>query len=315
MSSLHAKGPPAAVVLLVCAVLLGTMTHPASAVVEGITEVELGRPMSCMAVGPSDEVYGWEEHSLLVSYDRGDTWQTLRTFPDTIGCRGLFVNSTGSTFLGLTRTGRLCVTHPGPPRMWDEPLVYECSDCTPNINNSTMWKMCEDGRGRLYIGEYGGSWSDTCAFIHRSTDGGLTWKTIYEGTGRHVHFISYDVWHNALYASIGDGEGRQQIIKSRSAGATWDTLGIAGCLAQPTSMVSTERHRVFGSDCGEQVNCIYRTEDDIAFETTLSLSGQKNGYVWDMAGDGERLILAGTVGVMDVWSAPALYASLDGGST
>ena len=304
-----------AVLLVVCALLLSAAPGTANAVVDGVSEVLLGRALSCVAVGPYDEVYGWEDHSLIVSYDYGDTWETVRTFPDSIDCRGLFVNSAGSTFLGLTRTGKLMVTHRGMPRVWDESLTYGCSDCTPNTNNSTMWKMCEDNRKRVYVGEYGGAWSDTCAFIHRSSDGGQTWTTVYEGAGRHVHFVRYDVWQNAIYAGIGDGEGRQRIIRSRSGGASWDTLSISGCMAQPTDMISTESHRIFGSDCGNDVNSIYRTADDETFETTLLLDGLRDAYVWDIGGDAESFIIAGTVARMETWSAVALYASLDGGAT
>jgi len=276
------QDPLRAVLLLVCTLLLGAAPGSAVAAMEGVTETLLDPALSCMAVGPYDEVYGWEDHSLVVSYDYGDTWETVRTFPDTIDCRGLFVNSAGSTFLGLTRTGTLLMTYRGPPRVWKEPLVYECSDCTPNTNNSAMWKMCEDGRKRLYIGEYGGAWSDTCAYIHMSGDGGQTWTTIFEGTGRHIHFLRYDRWQNAVYASMGDGDGRQLIVKTRNGGATWDTLDISGCLAQPTDMVATETHRVFGSDCSEIENRIYRTSDDKIFETTLLLEGQKDAYVWEL---------------------------------
>ncbi len=315
MSRYCVPGSPRVLLLLAWTLLLCAAPGPAYALIDGVSEICLDRALSCVAIGPSDEVYAWENHSLLVSFDYGDTWETLRTFPDSIGCRGLFVNSAGSTFLGLTRTGKLMVTHRGTPRVWDESLTYGCSDCTPNTNNSAMWKMCEDNRKRLYIGEYGGGWSDTCAFIHRSNDGGQTWTTVYEGSGRHVHFVRYDRWQNAVYAGIGDGEGRQQIIKSRSGGASWDTLHIGGCLAQPTDMMATPTHRIFGSDCGSDVNRIYRTTDDEIFETALLLDGQRNTYVWVIGGDPERLIIAGTVALMDTWSAAALYASRDGGAT
>ena len=114
---------------------------------------------------------------------------------------------------------------------------------------------------------------------------------------------------------MGDGDGRQLIIKTRNAGATWDTLDISGCLAQPTDMVATESHRIFGSDCGEVENRIYRTADDETFETTLLLDGQKDAYVWDMGGDPESFIIAGTVARMGTSSAVALYASRTGGAT
>ena len=110
-----------------CIVLLCATPRTTGAYVEGVVETPLDRALSCVALGPSDEVYGWENHSLLVSNDRGDTWQTIRTFPDSIGCRGLFVNSASSIFLGLTRTGKLCVSHRGYPRVWDEPLTCQQS--------------------------------------------------------------------------------------------------------------------------------------------------------------------------------------------
>lgn len=279
------------------------------------SEVPLCRALSCVALGPADLVYGWEYHSLISSCDHGETWQTIRTFPDSVGCRGLFINSAGSVFLGLTRTGSLCAGHPGTPWVWDEPLVYECSACSPNTNNSAMWKMCEDADANLYVGEYGGAWSDTCAFIHRSHDGGLTWTTVYEGTGRHIHFVRYDPWQDALYAGMGDGVGRQQVLRSLDAGASWQSLSISGCLAQPTDVAFTATHRIFGSDCGDAENCIYRTSDDETFETVLLLDGLRDAYIWDMAGDTEDFIIAGTRAKLVGGSAVALYTSGDGGAT
>jgi hypothetical protein len=176
-----------------------------------------------------------------------------------------------------------------------------------------MWKMGENGFGNLFAGEYGGAWSDTCAFIHVSDDGGHTWSIAYECCSRHVHFVSVDPNTDRVYASIGDGPGRYRLIASDDGGQVWNVLYAEDCLAQPISVAFTPDSRVFGSDCGVMSNMIYATSDDETFDARLLLSGERDSYVWDMSVNADGYIYAGTKAKLasgsDVW----MYASYDGG--
>lgn len=280
-----------------------------------IQEVPLAMPFSAIEVAPGDVVYGWSGHVLWGSSDRGGTWEQIRAFPDTVDCAGLFVGGSGDVFVGVTKQGCLWKGMPGTPWSWSAPLVFTCNSCASSSDNSRMWKMCEDNSGCLFVGEYGGAWDDTCAYIHRSEDGGNTWTLVYECSSRHVHFVSADPHTSRVYASIGDGPGRYRLICSDDHGQSWHTLYSEDCLAQPTSAIFTPTTRVFGSDCGLDVNRIYISSDDESFQTRLMLGGDLDSYVWDMSKTDEGYIYAGTKAKLVGGSDVHLYASYDGGES
>lgn len=296
--------------------LLGCI--PRAAAVEecqyhGIEEAALSMPFSVIEVGPADVVYGWSAHALWASLDRGETWSQIRAFSDTIGCRGLFVANSGDVFVGVTRQGCLWKGVPGTVWSWSTPLVFNCGSCATTADNSAMWKMCEDNSGRLFAGEYGGAWEDTCAYVYRSEDGGDTWALVYQCPSRHVHFVSADPYTNKVYASIGDGPGRYQLLCSSDGGDSWEVLYSQDCLAEPVSVSFTPTTRIFGSDCGFDLNRIYTTTDDEVFDTRLLLAGELDAYIWDMSQDDNGYIYAGTVAKLPSGSEIHLYASYDGG--
>jgi len=221
------------------------------------------------------------------------------------------VTSWGDVVLG-TSGGHLTIGRPGDPWDWSTPLTFVCSG---GSHPACMWKMGEDSAGRLFVGEYGGAWSDTCAYIHRSVDGGYTWDLVYSCCCRHVHFVMVDEYTDFVYASIGDGTDRQRLIRSTDGGDTWEILYDEDCLAQPTSFAATPTHRVFGSDCGGGVfNCLYRTSEDSSFETCAVLDGCFDGYIWDMSADGTTLV-AGTKAKLAEGSETCLLVSWDGGAS
>jgi hypothetical protein len=78
-----------------------------------IQEVPLPMPFSVMEVGPGDVVYGWCAHTLWASENRGENWEVIRAFPETLSCTGLFVSSSGDVFAGITHHGRLWRGVPG----------------------------------------------------------------------------------------------------------------------------------------------------------------------------------------------------------
>jgi len=179
-----------------------------------------------------------------------------------------------------------------------------------------MWKMGEDSSGALYVGEYGGAWTDTCAYIYKSTDDGVHWSEVYSSHCRHVHFVHVDPYSDSVYASLGDGAGRQQLLRSDDAGGTWVVLRDHDCLAQPTSSAFLPGGRIFGSDCGgSTLNRMYTTADDSLFVTRFLLEGQNDAFVWDMSSNAQGYLYAGTLSKLPEGSLVALYASYDAGLT
>jgi hypothetical protein len=284
-------------------------SYPGSCPCGVFQETQL-RNLVLVEVGSGDVVYAWWLGKLLKSEDRGENWVEVKDFGASAGCRGMFVTSTGDVILG-TRGGCLTVGRPGEPWNWSTPLTFVCSG---GPQPSCMWKMGEDSQGRLFVGEYGGTWSDDCAYIHRSEDGGDTWELVYSCSCRHVHFVHVDPNTDHVYASIGDGHGRQRLIRSTDGGDSWETLYDEDCLAQPTGMACTATHRVFGSDCGDICNCLYRTCDDQAFEICAVLDGAFDGYVWDMSGEG-NIVVAGTVAKAEEGNEICLLLSSNGGAS
>jgi hypothetical protein len=283
--------------------------------IPGIEEVPLAAPFTCVEVGPADVVYGWYAHSLWQSADRGTTWDRVIQFGDTTGCRGVFVARSGAVFLGPSHCGELWRGQPGDPWVWTQPLRFRCCNCDNPADNSRIWKMDEDSSGRLYVGEYGGAWSDTCAYVYRSTDDGDTWTEVYSCNCRHVHFVSVDPYTDIVYAAMGDGAGRQRLVRSVDAGETWEVIRSQDCWAQPISLSFAPRVRIFGSDCGGTANSIYCTADDEVFEAQLLLTGESDAYVWDMSQNADGCTYAGTMGKLPAGSRIALYCSCGAGPT
>ncbi len=279
---------------------------------------ELPQPLTPLWVGPGDTLYGYYniDGRLRRSVDHGETWEVIHQFPGTSSCNGFFVDSRSTIFLsrpspvdnptcGKLQMGRY---EGASARVWSEPLTFDCGE--------GFWKMTEDLDGNLFIGEYAGEWSDTCAFIWRSMDEGTNWEMVYDGTERHVHFVACDPYTGKLYAAVGDGFDRARLLRSEDAGDNWDVILEHTLYAQPISIAFTPTHRVFGSDWGDglwQKNSIYRTEDDVTFDEQLLLLYEENTFVWSMSANGAGTIFAGTVTRDSSGQKPAIYMSHDGG--
>ncbi len=309
-------------VVLMLVVLLATVAGATELCgVFSLYEEELPEPFTPLWVGPADTLYAYHgfDGTVRKSTDHGGTWDIIQEFPGTAGCKGLFVDSRGTifacfpspadnAFYGKLQMGRF---EGRGERVWSEPLEFQCS--------KSFWKMCEDLQGNLFAGEYtNGAYEDTCAVIWRSVDEGTNWEKVYEGTGRHVHFVACDPNTGSIYAAIGDGFARAKLMRSNNHGNTWvEILTQTGLYQQPISIVCTPTHRVFGSDWGDFLwpwNSVYRTDDD-TYSDQLILMGDENTYVWMMTRNPDGIIFAGTVTREYGEGRPAIYMSLDDGAT
>jgi len=121
--------------------------------------------------------------------------------------------------------------------------------------------------------------------------------------------VNVDPYTEAVYAAIGDGPGRQRLVRSTDAGETWEIIRSEDCLSQPVSVVFFPGLRFFGSDCGDDVNRIYSTTDDETFEVELLLTGDRDAYVWDMSSNADGWMYAGTAAKLPGGSRAALYGA------
>lgn len=86
--------------------------------------------------------------------------------------------------------------------------------------------MCEDDRGNLYCSSYNSVVTPATKQVWKSTDGGLTWTSIYAAIAlandyaRHVHSVAWDKYRRALWVSGGDG-ANTKIVVSTDYGATF----------------------------------------------------------------------------------------------
>ena len=289
-----------------------------------LQEYEMPTPFAAVAVSTDGTVvYGAAyDKKVYKSTDRAQTWTAVKTFNSGAAFRGLFVDSQGSVFVGRTSTGYLHKgVESGDSLAFSRPLQFNCHDC-PGDRCSKMWHMAEDDSNHLFVGEYGGAFDDTCAYIWKSTDGGDNWSVVYSTDARHMHVTAYDPYNSRLYASHGDGSGRRGYLVSTDGGENWTKRGGSLCIDQPISFVATPNWRVWGSDCATG-NQIFRTWDyvykgtvypDLNRNTSIALTGDEDAYVWSMTRGPNGLIYAGTVansGGSDV----AIYISDDDGLT
>jgi hypothetical protein len=300
--------------LLVVSVLLLAVMSVASAIPDceyfSLEEWELSLAVVPVWVGPADTLYGYYNDEVYTSIDRGDFWASIHQFDGSDGCRGLFVDSRSTVFVDRKSTGKLQMGRfdGGLARTWSEPLDFVCG--------SGFWKMDEDVHGNLFIGEYAGVWEDTCAYIHRSMDGGVTWEVVYEGTGRHVHFVAADPYTGSVYAAIGDGVARAKLLRSDDQGDTWNTIYQGDFRAQPISIAFTEGYRIFGSDSGGTLNLwnsVYRTSNDQLFVDQLILYGEDNAFVWSLVKNVQDVLYAGTLSRDDGDDRVGIFVSHDDG--
>ena len=134
-----------------------------------------------------------------------------------------------------------------------------------DVNDATIWAMTEDKEGNLYAGIY--AVASAWPIILKSTDGGLTWNAIvdfrnYNADARHIHWVEYSKWADALYCIVGE---INTIYKSIDGGKTWNDLKIElsdkGCGA-----ICTENGIIVGTDSSRHLELYLLRYDD----TTLT---------------------------------------------
>ena len=266
-----------------------------------IEETELPLSVDNIWIGKDDILYGYYDDELVKSIDNGRTWITVYKFTEGEGSRRVWIDSRGTIFAGRDNTGKMYMSKDNGNN-WVVSLKFVRQNAPLSNGKSegfgTLWNMDEDSLGNLYVGEYGGEWDANCAYIHKSTNGGLTWSIAYDSLaygwpGRHIHMVKVDKKNDYIYASQGDGYKRARLIRSVDHGKTWTTLQARIQDAQYTTMVFFPDYRLFGTD-RENPNKIIRTSDDITFSSIFEFNGKINEYVWSSSNNND-ITFVGTV--------------------
>ena len=147
--------------------------------------------------------------------------------------------------------------------------LYSESSSERESESYTIWTMTEDREGNLYVGIYG---SPKCPYLYKSTDGGDNWNFIKDLSlivpgGKHIHFIVYNKYDNALYCTVGEVN---MLIKSTDGGNTWVDCNVAFERMKSTSACVVSDGIVFGSDYAYW-GMMYKLYADGSYKTTAKI--------------------------------------------
>lgn len=116
-----------------------------------------------------------------------------------------------------------------------------CPYPAPHIN---YWGFWAHGN-TVMVGEYSRSFEINGRYVHRSQDGGVTWKQVLDMNdispykGEHIHTIGYHSATNQWIAAWGDIK-YAGIAVSADDGDTWTKIiGSGNCVTQPICFVDT----------------------------------------------------------------------------
>ena len=136
------------------------------------------------------------------------------------------------------------------------------------INDDTVWTMCEDKEGNIYADVYAHTLRANPS-IYKSTNNGETFTKLidmreYIPTGKHIHSLIYSKWQDALYCIVGE---YNSIFKSVDGGVTWVDLNIT-LDAKGSAMIATKDGIFIGSD-GTMLRIDWLHNDDVTHETVF----------------------------------------------
>jgi len=245
--------------------------------------------------------YALIDSYLKKSDDGGKTWTNVRLL--TKSTETIFIDSKKNIFLTTIETGNISRSNMGNDGEWEEISVMSCQNKEgEGWGYGVEWGFTETKEGTLLLGEYGNinASKRSCAFIHRSTDNGLTWEVTYNGKeqfpespGRHIHLVRTDPYTGYIYATQGDTPD-SILLRSIDDGKTWNLIEKLSDTSQYLSLVFTPEYRIFGTDKWKG-NKIIRTKDDEVFEEVYVLPSYADGYFWDMEREDKTgIIIAGT---------------------
>lgn len=238
-----------------------------------------------------DVLWASRNRGIMVSYDGGETWDTVTRLwagpqdvllsRDSLMSRFLrlgirqYVQIDRESFLAFANRQifywRKGIDRPivvGKVRRGVGPLRQGC---------------CQDATGTCYYGEYWGNKKREEVRIYCWHPGWDQWRLFYRfppGTIRHIHAVQFDPLSDKIWIATGDRNDECMIgyFEERGNSPTLATVASGSQMARAVSLIFTVDYVYWGSDAGrdsmEGANYIYRwSRKDGQIERVASVAG------------------------------------------
>ena len=276
---------------------------------EGDTKVQSSHIVNAVAY-PNGEIIACRDNGTVVKIDNAGIETVLLTIPGALDWRGCYIDSNNNVYVSPHRTfGTLPfdVSNRGLYRLaygsqtFEKVLALYNPDSSieteTQVNDDTIWTMCEDSDGVLYAGVYAHTKRPNPS-IYKSIDNGITWQLAsnlledgyvqpeYSDTGhpKHIHCVIYNKYDKALYCLVGEVE---TLFKSTDKGETWIDLNIRYEDAKGTTLIAVPDGILIGSD-GTDLGVISKIYSDGKTVRTVARMWQAEFFAMrqsDVTGD------------------------------
>jgi photosystem II stability/assembly factor-like uncharacterized protein len=225
--------------------------------------------------------------------DLSKPWQSVGK-PFNGGARLLFVSSGGVIF--ASRDNDLTFRSDDMGKTWRAVLPVPA------------WRMTEDDRGNLYIGNYCKT-EGIDATVYKSTNGGVSWVDIYhQNENHHIHTIGWDDRAKRLYIAFGDTARRGQAY-SDNYGETFKIIA-QGRDEGNTDVAFTRDYVIWASD--DQSGRVFRVSRETGNSETLMGQSQ---FMWFAVAKDEQIYVGTMTSKEEGGERACLLASSDQGTT
>ncbi len=209
-------------------------------------------------------LYASYKNHILISYDRGATWQKNFSFKLPL------LSKLKSTHEILRRLFRMHIHH--LIEVTDSVVLAVAFGGIYSINikrhairskfpipGSRPLVVCKTKDGALYFGQYKNNKTRKPIHIFASFDNGLTWQSIYTFKNvRHVHGVFEDPYSGDLWVTTGDLDHESAIWISKDRFKTMKKIFQGSQQVRAVTLLFTKDHVYFGSDSPVEENHIYR---------------------------------------------------------
>lgn len=143
--------------------------------------------------------------------------------------------------------------------------------------NPLHQSICLSGSGWYYQGEYGSNPERKSVPVHRSTDQGHSWETIYEfpaGRARHIHGCFWDPFEQRVWVCTGDFENENHLLVADEEFKEREWLGDGKQPWRTCHLLFAEKAVYWGMDSQLETSYICRLDRATRqMEKTLALPG------------------------------------------
>ncbi len=218
------------------------------------------------------------QNKTYFSNDNGGTFVNNYNFTES-SCNGIYQDLNNYTYIGcMDELYRSPPNGDGSYNLTKFSIVL-----TMPFSENYFWHghgMSESSDGHYtFFATYGDmNPGDHSGIVYRSSDNFETCETIYNDSmdARHIHFVKVDPYSDYVYVSVGDSTPTHQnatyLLRSVDNGTTWVKLQEymdLGYFWQPTTLIFTQEYRIYGEDVSLGYSKIFRTSDDVNYETVF----------------------------------------------